>query len=338
MLATKGHLEALAPSIRAERSYVEQLHAMLPDVVDGRYIAPVRGQSDDVTFLQEHFFLILFDAVFRTLADSEDRLRRYGLLNLCVKGLVVSGDNLFDNEAKMDLPLALGYGPRFASIMQMLCFDHLVMRILETGDDVSAESKGRFRRELLNELASIGTLEGSEEQGVDEILPVEDMIRRVHEVRGGQLFALAMIAPRVWESRDAWSRWEQAGRGIWRLGTAFQIVDDLTDFEFDLKRRSHNVLCAQIAHGGTPEEKAALKQLTGEHAISADLVPSTFLASARAVVKRAREEAERGFADLAKVGFWFPPDDAGLFVQAIAGDAGDERMQAVVAGQKDSPA
>ena len=47
------------------------------------------------------------------------------------------------------------------------------------------------------------------------------------------------------------------------------------------------------------------------------------------MLERARIEAERGFNDLAELGFWFPPSDAALFVRAIAGDAGDARIDAL---------
>jgi len=332
-LETKGYLGKLRPSIAAEREYVRELTSLLRDVIDERYIAGETADDDDLTFLQEHFFLTLFDSVFRTLGCPTPRLRMYGLLNLCVKGLVVAGDNLFDREAKMDLPLALGKGSCFASIMQLLCFDHLAMRVLERcGGDIRAEDVVRFRRDLVSALAYIGTLEGSEEAGVQSVLPVEEMIRKVHEVRGGRLFALSFIAPTVWEPADTRAKWETAHRGIARLGTAFQIVDDLVDFEFDLGRRSHNVLASQIVHAGAAAEKATFEKLAGGKDLPRNLVERSFVVSARAVLDRARVEAEQGFAELARIGFWYPPQDAELFVRAIAGDSGDERVHIVTAG------
>lgn len=327
-LESKGFLRRLEPSLQAERAYVALLHKLLPQTIDQRYLSPAEPAVDDVTFLQDHFFLTLFDSVFRSLGCPANRLEIYGPLNLCVKGLIVAGDNLFDREAKMELPLALGSGPFFASIMQLLCFDHLLMNILER-QQVEQADVVRYRRELLGELAAIGTLEGSEEGGVDEVLPIEDMIRQVHEVRGGRLFSLAFIAPCIWEPADQQERWEKARRGIWRLGTAFQIVDDLTDFEFDLRRRSHNALSAQIVHQGTPAEKRAYERLAADPEGSGVSVEKDLVASAKAVLERARIEAQRGFEELAQVGFWFPPAEAGLFVRAIAGDAGDERIDAV---------
>jgi len=328
----KGYLDRLAPSIESQRRYVRTVHELLGDVLDAHYIAPSQsGDNDEVTFFQERFFLILFDSVFRSLDCPPDRLETYGLLNVCIKGLVVAGDNLFDDEHKMDLPLALDRGHRFASIMQLLCFDHLVTRIFERCTAFAeTEDVARYRRALLSALAAIGTLEGSEEEGVGTVLPVERMIEKVHRVRGGQLFALAFIAPGIWEPAEKQPRWRTAREGIARLGTAFQIVDDLTDFEFDLGRASHNVLAAQITHEGTVEEKATLEQLLAAGSVPVGAVERGFVHSAQAVLERARKEARLGFEALQQVGFWFPPDEAHLFVSAIAGDAGDARMKAVL--------
>jgi hypothetical protein len=48
-------------------------------------------------------------------------------------------------------------------------------------------------------MARIGKLEGSEEGGVDEIPTPDEMVERVHRVRGGALFALAFVPPAVLE-------------------------------------------------------------------------------------------------------------------------------------------
>ena len=152
-LIASGHFESLGPSISAEREYTRALRELLDDVISERFLSNEEESDDDIEFLQEHFFLILFDSVFRSLECPPDRLRMYGILNLCLKGMVVAGDNLFDSEAKMDLPLKLGDGPRFVSIMQLLCFDHLMVRVFETNAErCSAEQVVRFRRELLTSL------------------------------------------------------------------------------------------------------------------------------------------------------------------------------------------
>ncbi|MEP0845082.1 MAG: hypothetical protein HRF43_20455 [Phycisphaerae bacterium] len=332
-LESKGYLDRLAPALAAERGYVRRLHALLPETIDRRFLSPADEPQSDVLFLQDHFFLILFDSVYQSLGCPEDRRTLYGLLNLCVRGVVASGDNLFDDESKMDLPLEVGGGSRFASILQMLCFDHLITAVLEShAPPGRRERAAAFRRELLTSLAVIGSLEGSEEAGVDGVLPVQEMIERVHQVRGGRLFALAFIAPLIWEPPEAKEPWQVARQGIFDLGTAFQMVDDVTDFEFDLGRGSHNLLAAQVVQAGRPDELRAFHRLVQSPPGDERIVEVDFVQSAREVLLRAEQEARCGFERLAQVGHWFSPDDAGLFVRAIAGAAGDERILAVAKG------
>jgi len=104
---------------------------------------------------------------------------------------------------------------------------------------------------------------------------------------------------------------------ITRLGTAFQIVDDLTDFEFDLGRRSHNLLVSQIQHFGAPEERRLMARLWGGESAAEGLVEGLFVDSARTVLEMAREEARASFTALAELGFWFPPHLADEVVHAI---------------------
>jgi len=330
-LRSKGYLDSLGDSIEAQRKAVRRLGELLGDVLAPEYLRKAEEAPDEVTFVQEDFFLILFHSLFRSLGCPEERLGAYALLNLCIKGLVTSGDNLFDGEAKITLPLRLGKGARFASIMQMLSFDHLIARILEEeAGFFSAEQRVEFRRDLLSRMAFIGTLEGSEEGGVDEVPSVQAMVEKVHRVRGGALFALAFSAPLIGEPRGQRCIWEQAEAGVRHLGTAFQIVDDVTDFEFDLGRRSHNLVVAQIVHGGSPAERQALARVRASRsAPKAGVLEKHFRGSAAAALELAGEEAVKGFRLWQELGFWFPPEDSGLFVRAIAGDSGDQRVAAV---------
>lgn len=327
-LQQKGHLEKMQPSLDAMRKAVEHVHGRLDRVVAPKYVDPAGDGLDELSFLQEHFFLILFDSVFRTLGCDDDERRLLDRLNVCIKGLVAAGDNLFDDEAKQDLPLKLSAGSRFRSIVQMLVHDHSLQYLLtEHRPEIPFEAQCRFRQGLLTRLIEIGTLEGSEESGVDSVPTLEEMIERVHRVRGGQLFSLAFIAPEHLLAHRDDARWRQAEEGIFCLGTAFQLVDDITDFEFDMTRRSYNAVASQMTHCGGDEERSVLQQLIdGEQQASAE-VDELIARAAGEVLARATQEAERGFTRLADLGFWFPPSDAELFAKAIAGDAGDRRIR-----------
>jgi len=137
----------------------------------------------------------------------------------------------------------------------------------------------------------------------------------------------------VLESGEFESRMLKAEDAISRLGTAFQIVDDLTDFEFDLGRRSHNLLVSQIRHYGSDDERAALKRLREGDAIPANVVEADFADSARAVLERAYDEARSAFDTLAELGHWFDPSLSHEVVHAIVGLDGVARMEALTSPQ-----
>ncbi|MBI4545193.1 MAG: class 1 isoprenoid biosynthesis enzyme, partial [Gemmatimonadetes bacterium] len=168
-----------------------------------------------------------------------------------------------------------------------------------------------------------------EEGGVREIPRPEEMVEHVHRVRGGRLFELAFVAPKLLETGEAGRRVRRAEPALARLGTAFQIVDDLTDFEFDLDRRSHNLLVSQIRHHGTSRQRAKLVELWGGAPARPGLVESLFREPARAVLGWAYREARAAFRAFEELGFWFPARLADQVVHAIVGLEGVTRMEAI---------
>lgn len=334
-----GVFERMKGSLAAHRETVEYVHRLLPEVIDARFIDASFEADRELEFLQNHFFLILFHSIFESLGCSPERLRFYARANFCIKGMVTAADNLFDDESKLLIPLAVDPATRFASILQLLCCDRLIHRLC---DDARADGSLRrdeasdVHRALLTQLATIGSLEGSEEHGVDEILTVDDMVEKVHHVRGGLLFSLAFVSPRVLESGELRQRFETAERAIEHLGTAFQIVDDLTDFELDLRRRSHNILVAQAHHDGSADATAAIGDLLKGKEPEAGMVEGVFASSARSVLSRAEAEGRRAFEMLSELGFWFPPERSDLLVHAIVGIEGVTRMDKLTSSRRGS--
>lgn len=341
LLEEEGVWSRLAPAMQAQARAVNALYGDLESLMDSRYLlsdgrVPEEGEMDSpqgLAFLQEYFFLILFRSLFESLGVRGDRLGFYTELNFCIKGTITAADNIFDDQAKSLLPLVENSGHRFLSILQLMSFERLIRRTCDRAVEVGvirAEDTHAILRGLLNRMAEIGELEGSEEGGVDEIPTPDQMVRRVHEVRGGALFALAFVAPTLLETGGVGEAIREAEPAIARLGTAFQIVDDLTDFEFDLGRKSHNLLVAQIHHNGSAEEKAALQELwSGEESVPPGMVEGLFRSSARSVLERAYGEAHASLGRLEELGFWFPRSLAPQVVQAIVGLEGVGRMEAI---------
>jgi len=340
LLEQRGVWRRLSPDIEAQARALGVLYADLQDIIGPDFltanpVVPKPGEAsaaEGLQFLQEYFFLILFRSIFGSLGVPEERLELYTELNFCIKGTITAADNLFDDQDKSLLPLAPVTGPRFMSILQLMCFERLLRGVLDRGEErgvVNEEQRSAIQRSLLDRMASIGTLEGSEEGGVEEIPSPQEMVERVHRVRGGALFALAFAAPSVLEADESAMRVAEAEPAVARLGTAFQIVDDLTDFEFDVGRRSHNLLASRIHHYGTPEERAALLRFWGGEPVEEGVVETLFRESARAVLELAYEEARGSFRTLASLGHWFDARLADEVVHAIVGLDGVARMEAL---------
>ena len=340
LLHERGVWQRLAPDIEAQADAVRTLYADLREVLGSEFRGeephvPTREealQPAGLHFVQEYFFLILFRSIFASLGVPAERLRLYCELNFCIKGTITAADNIFDDQAKSLLPLAPVAGARFLSILQLMSFERLLRRALDRGQHAAlldGSQRDAVLRALLDRMASIGTLEGSEEGGVDEIPTPDEMVDRVHRIRGGALFALAFAAPGVVESGALGDRVAAAEPAVARLGTAFQIVDDLTDFEFDLGRRSHNLLTSQIHHHGSEAEKAALARFWAGEAVEPGVVETLFRDSARAVLERAYEEGRASFRALGELGHWFEADLADQVVHAIVGLDGVSRMEAL---------
>jgi len=335
ILRTAGVWSRLDPAARGQADAIARVKQDVPAILEGKYIDLSRLTVDSqetvgIEFVQEFFFLILFRSVLQTVGVAAADLRLCCELNFCIKGTITAADNLFDDQDKALLPLTLGQGSRFRSILQLLAFERLTSLALDRGvraGSISPASAAQFQKELLSRMAAIGSLEGSEEGGVDGVMEPDQMIEQVHRVRGGALFELAFIAPRLLDSPVDPDLLSRAQHAISRLGTAFQIVDDLTDFEFDFNRGSHNLLVSQITHRGDAEERSRLAALGAEPAAAGDIVTAMFADSARAVVERGEDEAKRALEELRGLGFWFPTELSHELVRAIVGLDGVDRMR-----------
>ncbi len=340
LLEEQGVWRRLAPDVQAQADAVRTIYADLREVLGSEFRAgdphvPSASEAlapEGLHFVQEYFFLILFRSIFASLGVGTERLGLYSELNFCIKGTITAADNLFDDQDKSLLPLAPSSGARFRSILQLLAFERLLRRALDRGEHaglLEGAQRDGVLRGLLDRMACIGRLEGSEEGGVDEVPTPDDMVERVHRVRGGALFALAFMAPSVLEEGETAAKFAAAEPAVARLGTAFQIVDDLTDFEFDLGRRSHNLLTSQAFHHGTDAEKAALARFRSGEAVTPGVVESLFRDSARTVLERAYQEARESFRALAALGHWLDPALSDEIVHAIVGLDGVARMEAL---------
>ena len=127
ILRSAGVWRRLDSAARGQADAINRIKQDLPLILDSRYIDTGRlaadpGEAVGIEFVQEFFFLILFRSVLQTVGIKTEDLGLCCELNFCIKGTITAADNLFDDQDKALLPLKLGQGSRFRSILQLLAF------------------------------------------------------------------------------------------------------------------------------------------------------------------------------------------------------------------------
>jgi len=287
-----------------EDDLAEQLHAIL----GAGYIATVkRHWKNPLAYAQKNFFSILFLAVYRAIGIAPERRHHYGMLNHCLRGIVTGADNILDDEYKELLPLNFPESAvRFKSVMHILLFDRFIVRItraMEEMDLLGEVDAAILQQKLFDALVPIGAEEAQEEGGVHRILPPAEILSTVHMYKGGKLLCLAFVAPQLVETvfRD---RLRAAAKGIFSIGIALQLIDDLTDFYEDIAGAHHNYLVSSITHRGTVEERAALQRALVPGNRSFPAIESRYRDAVSLVMEEAIGEALHGFELLEQAGFW----------------------------------
>lgn len=306
MLALNG-IRELLPSIKEHRRVEAEIHRLLLETLDGKYIGETQRPLGLLKYSQKHFFSTLFLALYRATGIPEERRIFYGTINHSIRGIVTGTDNLLDNEYKEMLPLRFPDGAiKFKSVMHVLLFDRFLARILEDGSArgmLAADQRLAVMDAVFRAMVPIGAEEASEEKGVGRILPPSEILSSVHMYKGGNLLRLAFVAPLLLEKEKV-EKLERIDRGIYSIGMALQTIDDLTDFYDDLSNQRHNYLLSCISYEGSAEERQRLGRLAPGNAREFPPVEQAYRESVSRVMRRAIGEALKGFGLLHEVGFW----------------------------------
>ncbi len=294
------------PSINEHRIVEEEVHRLLRETIADHYIRSGGGGLSSVKYVRKNFFSILFLNIYRALDIPYSHRIMYGVINHSIRGIVTGTDNILDDEYKELLPLRFSEGAtRFKSVMHILLFDRFLFRILDEAVRdglITTAGKYEVQQRILDAMVPIGEEEASEEKGISVILPPEKILSSVHMFKGGNLLRLAFVAPRILEKGLA-AELEKVDRGIYSLGMALQVIDDLTDFSSDIVKHHHNYLVSSIYFEGTTSEKEKLGHLLdGSMTLSAP-IEIEYAESVSRVMERAVGEALSGFDSLYEAGY-----------------------------------
>ncbi|MFO0753235.1 MAG: hypothetical protein U0411_07930 [Thermodesulfovibrionales bacterium] len=300
-------LKKLYPSVKEHKAVEAEVLRRMGVLLDKKYRARPKAPPGPVRYVQRNVFSILFLAIYRSLGIVPERRLLYGVVNHSIRGIVTGADNLLDDEYKELLPLAFPEtAVRFKSVMQILLFDRFLFGVLDDAAEsgmIAKAERDNVHLGIFSALVPIGEREAGEEGREIEILPPDELLSSIHMYRGGNLLRLAFIAPRILE-KDSRPALEKADEGVYRIGLALQVIDDLTDFYEDIRGQKNNYLVSFISFEGTEKEKRSLEGILEERGRAGAPVETLFSASVAEVMERAIGEALQGFALLAGAGFW----------------------------------
>lgn len=303
----------LYASLKEHRRVEEEIQLLLAELLEPEHIRPAGlPRRNPLAYAQRHFFSILFLSLYAAIGIPAERRLLYGMVNHCLRGIVTGADNLLDDEYKELLPLNFpAPATRFKSIMHLLLFDRMLFRIHERfrGLQLLPSGSATLDTALFKAIVPIGAEEAQEEGGVKEIITPAAVLATVHMYKGGKLLCLSFVAPLLLEPPEFQARLACADQGIFHIGVALQLIDDLTDFYEDIRADNHNYLVSSIFHQGTAEEQRQLQAILA-NPVDGPAIETTFPATLRQVMAKAVSEALRGFARLQEAGYWLNQQQA----------------------------
>ncbi len=298
----------LLTSVHEHYTVDAQVNMLLEDILDSKYIGIKKKSADIFKYMQHNFFSILFLSIYRAINIPKERRIFYGIINHCLRGIVTGTDNLLDNEYKEMLPLRFPSGAdRFRSVMHILLFDRFMFKAVEMAADkgiILRENIDVLHREIFRAIVPIGAEEAEEEGGISSIISPADILSSIHMYKGGKLLCLAFVAPRIIEKEFS-SLVETAEKGVYSIGMALQVIDDITDFYDDIKNRKHNYLVSSIYFDGNPAEKESIRKLLNGKKIDKVPVRQVYRNTVSRVMEQTIGEALVGFELLKQSGYWF---------------------------------
>ncbi len=301
-------LRKLFHAAKEHRQVEAGIDLIFGDMLDSRFQGPAQTKKNSLQYLQKNFFSTLFLSIYQALDIPHSRKLLYGKINHCIRGIVTGTDNLLDNEYKEMLPFNFPEKAiRFKSVMHILCFDRILASVIrEAAEDglIGFNDIAELHDVIFRAMVPIGAEEALEEGGVTSVLTPKEILESVHMYKGGKLLCLSFAAPILLEKQRQ-HLLQLAYSGVYKIGMALQVIDDITDLYEDIENSNHNYLLSAIHHEGSEAEREILSAIVAGENIEGRPVEELFQDTLERVMARAIGEAVTGFADLGQAGYWF---------------------------------
>lgn len=315
--------KVLGRALREQRECVREVHRLAsqlvrtPDDVPIEYRIGLGPLPDDALAVRKNLFSTLFLSVYHLLGVSPERCLLFGKLNQLFRIWVTAADNLLDAEDKVVLPLTVPHDARtMREVVAIMTADRILNELLwaatEAGTITQEQARQLSARTLQALLGSAGQ-EASEERGVTERPPPEEVLFTIHRLKTGLLFHIPFVGPDVTGECDTTLAAELRA-ALLDFGLGCQLLDDARDLAIDLRDRRHNYLLSMLSWQQPP----VYAELVGrDPAGLPDRLYQEFPEASRATALRGYKMMRGAVATLSERGLALRRDDPARVAKAM---------------------
>lgn len=224
-----------------------------------RLVGPAAGACS----IEHNFFSTLFLYSYFRCGIRRERRVLYAAVNQCLRGMVTGCDNLLDDEYKVTLETDLPKtATRFRSVLDIMVSERVLFELLlsqSVRSQITFDEARESVRSSLHALTLSGAQEATEEAGIEgRRLRPDEVLTDVHHYKTGLLFQCPWAVPLVLEKpRPGMAG--QVNDALYHIGIGCQLLDDMVDLVYDVKKRRHNFVASMIEW---TEEKNGRRLLT----------------------------------------------------------------------------
>lgn len=242
-------LMALLTKAASEYRLVEaEWERFLKDLKFAQNAHFVNKTLSSTAYFEKNFFSILLLSILISAEIPKYRRLKYGLLLQALRTIVTCTDNILDHEQKGAIRLETKLNnPVLDNVLLTLAAQKVLLcaSCCLCSEPFGAE---RLQKRLLDSLFAVAQGESAASLLPGETYPIpEQIIETVHKKIGGQLLGLALVGPMENESEHR-AALEPMEQGILAIGTALQMLDDITDIVEDWAVGKKNYLASWMMY------------------------------------------------------------------------------------------
>jgi len=287
-------IRLLISTIRTHELMEKEYISRLESYISSEKFLNSKKKSNYVNYLEKNFFSILLLSIFKNHKISKETIVEYGIIIHSLRGIVTCTDNIIDNESK---------GAIFLTEIKNNVLSNNMLAIIEQNilndsiNRITSDSsiKSRMLQGYTKALYSVAIGESIRELK-DEIEKPKEIIENIHRKIGGELLELAFVIPTINEKNP---KLDISKKGIYQIGIALQMIDDICDFKEDIEANKKNYLLSKIFHNSSLNLKEVMNLAFEEKFYQSEI----YLSNYSEAIEEAINEALYGFEILENSGY-----------------------------------